>query len=84
MVREEFPAAGLVRVEEPLGIIKARNRAMQLCSTNIVITIDDDCVMPSAATVRQTLTDFAHARIAAVAIPFHNPFHQLPPSATGG
>jgi GT2 family glycosyltransferase len=84
MVSAEFPAAGLVRVEEPLGIIKARNLAMQLCNTNTVITIDDDCVMPSAATVRQTLTDFAHPRIAAVAIPFYNPFHQLPPSRPEG
>jgi GT2 family glycosyltransferase len=73
MVRREFPTVRLERVEEPLGIIAARNTGVRLCTTPLVMTIDDDCVLSSPATIRQTLACFDHPRVAAVAIPYYNP-----------
>lgn len=69
MVRKEFPDARVERGETSLGIIGARNHAVGLATHEIVFTIDDDCVFPSRLTVEQTLQDFDHPRIGAVAIP---------------
>jgi glycosyltransferase involved in cell wall biosynthesis len=69
MVKQEFPQVRLHRVEKSLGIVEARNRAMRLASCQIAFTIDDDCVFQSERTVAQTLDDFDHPRVGAVAIP---------------
>ncbi|MGE5609758.1 MAG: glycosyltransferase family 2 protein [Bacillota bacterium] len=69
MVRQHYPQASLHRVEQSLGINKARNRAIELASAPIVLTIDDDCVFPTSDIIRQTLAEFDHPRIGAVAIP---------------
>jgi GT2 family glycosyltransferase len=70
MVREEFPEVTLERSEESLGYIVQRNRAAEIAGSEIIVSLDDDAVLPSAHTVEQTLADFDHARIGAVAIPF--------------
>lgn len=70
MVRREFPTVRLERSEQSLGLIVQRNLAAQLATTPFLISIDDDALFVSPATVRQTLADFDHPRIGAVAIPY--------------
>lgn len=69
MVRQYYPQATLHRVEQSLGINKARNLAFELAAAPIVFTIDDDCVFPTPNIIEQTLAEFDHPRIGAVAIP---------------
>jgi glycosyltransferase involved in cell wall biosynthesis len=70
MVRDEFPTVRIDRTEESLGLIEQRNRGAELASAPIVVSLDDDAVLPSPDTIEQTLRDFDHPRIGAVAIPF--------------
>lgn len=70
MVRAEFPDARVDRCEEPLGLVEQRNRGAQLARAPIVVSLDDDAILPSTETIAQTLADFDHPRIGAVAIPF--------------
>ena len=72
MVQREFPGVRLVRYEESAGLVVRRNQAAEFASGTIIVSIDDDAIFPSSATVVQTLDDFDHPRIAAVAIPFVN------------
>ncbi|MDP2997947.1 MAG: glycosyltransferase [Bryobacterales bacterium] len=72
LVRREFPSVRLERSNNALGIIAARNHAMQLATGSVVITIDDDCVFQSPNTVRDTLKDFAQSQVGAVAMPHIN------------
>lgn len=70
LVRTQFSSVRYERSDQPLGIVGARNRAMQLARGSVVITIDDDCVFQSPYTARDSLNDFAEdPRIGAVAIP---------------
>jgi glycosyltransferase involved in cell wall biosynthesis len=70
MVRAEFPEVRLERSEQSLGYIVQRTRAAELASAPVIVSVDDDAVLPSTRTVEQTLADFDHPRIGAVAIPF--------------
>jgi glycosyltransferase involved in cell wall biosynthesis len=70
MVRAEFPEARLDRSERSLGLIAQRTRAASLARGRIIVSVDDDALLPSPRTVAQTLADFDHPRIGAVAIPF--------------
>jgi glycosyltransferase involved in cell wall biosynthesis len=70
MVRDEFPSARLDRTEQSLGLIEQRNRGARLARGEIVVSLDDDAVLPSPRTIEQTLADFDDPRIGAVAIPF--------------
>jgi glycosyltransferase involved in cell wall biosynthesis len=70
MVREDFPEVRLDRTETSLGLIVQRSRAASLAIAPVIVSIDDDARFPSATTVAQTLIDFDHPRIGAVAIPF--------------
>lgn len=70
MVAATYPEVRLERSEESLGLIEQRNRAARLARGSIIISIDDDARFRSSRTVEQTLADFDHARIGAVAIPF--------------
>jgi glycosyltransferase involved in cell wall biosynthesis len=70
MVRAEFPSARVDRSEESLGLIEQRNRGARLASAPIVVSLDDDAILPSTETIEQTVRDFDHPRIGAVAIPF--------------
>lgn len=69
-IRCEFPQACVHRGEKSLGYIAQRNRAAQLASAPIIVSIDDDAVFSSPAVIEQTLRDFNHPRVGAVAIPF--------------
>jgi glycosyltransferase involved in cell wall biosynthesis len=70
MVREEFPAVRLVRFEDNAGVAVRRNDAANLAAGRVIVSIDDDAVFTSPRTVADTLADFDHPRIAAVAIPY--------------
>ncbi len=72
MVKTEFPKARLVIEEHSKGYIVQRNRGAELATGDIVFSIDDDAIFPSPKTVSQTLAEFSHPRIGAVAIPFIN------------
>jgi glycosyltransferase involved in cell wall biosynthesis len=69
LVRGEFPAAVLHRNERPLGIIGARNRAAELATGRILVTIDDDAELSDPRTVTRLLGAFEHPRVGAVAMP---------------
>jgi glycosyltransferase involved in cell wall biosynthesis len=72
MIRAEFPGARLDRSEKSLGYIAQRNRAARLATGDIVFSIDDDAVFSSPRIIEQTLAEFDHPRIGAVAMPFIN------------
>lgn len=69
MVRREFPQVRLERSEKTLGLIEQRHRAASLASAPIIVSIDDDAAFSSRRCVVQTLADFDHPRVGAVAIP---------------
>jgi GT2 family glycosyltransferase len=89
MVRERFPEVRLERSDESLGYIVQRNRAARMARAEIIVSLDDDALLPSPHTIEQTLEDFDDPRIGAVAIPFvdHRPTGEVPlqraPDATG-
>jgi GT2 family glycosyltransferase len=88
LVRTEFPAVRLVRHEISTGYIVARNEAARLATAPVVVSIDDDSTFPSPHTVEQSLKEFDHPRIGAVAIPFinvkqDNRVHQRAPDTAG-
>jgi glycosyltransferase involved in cell wall biosynthesis len=71
-IRKEFPQVKLHRFEESQGYIVRRNQAAALATAPIIFSIDDDAVFASPRVIEQTLADFDHPRIGAVAIPFIN------------
>jgi glycosyltransferase involved in cell wall biosynthesis len=88
LVRTQFPAIRLHRVDSSLGYIVQRNRGARLAQGRILVSIDDDAAFSSPLVVEQTLKDFDHPRIGAVAIPYIEPrrashAHQVPPDAQG-
>lgn len=72
MVRKEFPAVRLVRHTESRGLIVRRNEGARLALAPVVFSIDDDAAFQSRDTVKQTLQEFDHPRVGAVAVPFVN------------
>lgn len=72
MIRAEFPQVRLNRVEKSLGLIVQRNRAAELATGDIIISMDDDAAFSTPRVVEQTLRDFSSPRVGAVAIPFIN------------
>ena len=88
MLRSEYPAVRLKRSEKSFGCIVQRNHAARLACGDIIFSIDDDAVFNSPNTVEQTLREFNHPRIGAVAIPYLEPrkssvVHQQAPAAEG-
>jgi GT2 family glycosyltransferase len=71
LIRAEFPAVRLYRREHSTGYIAARNEGAR-SAAQIVVSIDDDAAFPSRFTVEQTVREFDHPRVGAVAIPFVN------------
>lgn len=69
MVEREFPQVVLHRSPAARGLIVQRNRGVALARAPVVVIIDDDAVLASQRTLEQTLRDFDHPRIGAVAIP---------------
>lgn len=72
MVRQEFPSVRLERAEQSRGYIVQRNRGAALARGAVIFSIDDDAIFSTPRTVAQTLAEFNHPRIGAVAIPFVN------------
>ena len=72
MIRAEFPEIRCQREETSHGLIARRNQGARLARAPVVVSIDDDAEFSSPQVVEQTLRDFDHPRIAAVAIPFVN------------
>ena len=70
MLHDEFPDVRVVRFDDGAGLAARRNDAMVLTSADIIVSIDDDAVFTSARTVADTVAEFDHPRIAAVAMPF--------------
>ncbi len=70
MVRAEFPMVDYARSPEPRGSIANRNDAVRAARTNFIFSIDDDAAFDSPRTVEQTLKEFDHPRVGAVAIPY--------------
>lgn len=70
MVRGEFPMVILGRHEVSQGSIVNRNRAVRAASGRIIVSIDDDAALDSRSTIEQTLKEFDHPRVGAVAMPY--------------
>jgi GT2 family glycosyltransferase len=70
MLRREFPEVRVVRFEESAGLVTRRNNAAEAARADVIVSIDDDAVFSSNDIVKQTLNDFDHPRIGAVAIPY--------------
>jgi GT2 family glycosyltransferase len=73
MVRSEFPQVRLDQTLHSLGYIAQRNRGAQICSGDIIFSIDDDAEFSTPKVIEQTLLAFSHPRVAAVAIPYVEP-----------
>ena len=73
LVKQEFPEVDLHRSEQSLGLIVQRTRAASLARGRIIFSIDDDAEFMSPRTVEQTLAEFDHPRVGAVALPFIEP-----------
>ena len=73
-VRSHYPSARFIRNEQSLGIIEARNRAVELVDTELLFTLDDDAVYPSSDMIEVVASYFANPRVAVVAIPLRNHF----------
>ena len=73
MVRREFPMIRVYTLGDRKGPCFQRNRGIEMAATEFVFPIDDDSVFSTPYVVEQTLHEFDHPRVAAVAIPFLNP-----------
>jgi GT2 family glycosyltransferase len=71
-VAQSFPQVRVFREERRAGYIVLRNRGARLARSNFIFSIDDDAMFTSSRIVEQTLAEFAHPRVGAVAIPFKN------------
>lgn len=76
LLRRDFPAVRYFSLDVGRGPAFQRNRGIELAQAEYVFPLDDDTVLRSARTVEQTLADFAHPRIGAVAIPYVNVAHE--------
>ena len=74
LIRDQFPQVRLERAEVSKGVRFARNRTVELATSPIVFSIDDDAVFEHAEVVRQVVTTFDDPHIGAVAIPHENHF----------
>jgi GT2 family glycosyltransferase len=88
MVRDEFPGVRVARYDDNAGVAVRRNDAASLARGRVIVSIDDDAVFTSPRIVADTLADFDHPRIAAVAVPYidvgNDPaVGQQAPDATG-
>jgi glycosyltransferase involved in cell wall biosynthesis len=72
MVRDEFPSVRLFRSECSLGYIVQRNVGAKLASGEIIFSLDDDAEFASQDSVKNTLGEFSHPLVGAVAMPWVN------------
>jgi len=71
-VREHFPSVQLIRSEESIGLINARNELAKRATGDLIFSIDDDAVFSEAGIITQIAAQFNENEIAAVAIPVIN------------
>jgi GT2 family glycosyltransferase len=71
-LRRDFPAVRYFSLAAGRGPSFQRNRGIEHAQNEYVFPLDDDTLLRSPHTVAQTLADFTHPRIAAVAIPYVN------------
>lgn len=76
LLRRDFPAVRYCSIAVGRGPAFQRNRGIELAQAEYVFPLDDDTLLRSPNTVAQTLADFAHPRIGAVAIPYVNVAHE--------
>jgi glycosyltransferase involved in cell wall biosynthesis len=69
MLRHEFPEVRIARFDDGAGVAARKNDATRLARGEIIVSIDDDSVLTSPRIVIDTIKDFDHPRIGAVAIP---------------
>lgn len=72
-IRALFPSIRVERSDSSTGVIVQRNRAARLAAGEIIFSLDDDAIFTSPHTVAQTLREFEHPRVGAVAIPYMEP-----------
>ncbi|MEX2670963.1 MAG: glycosyltransferase [Phycisphaeraceae bacterium] len=72
LIRQRYPQVRVEVGEQAKGPTHRRNRGAELATTDYLVTLDDDCRLPSADTIAQTIAAFDHPRIGAVTIPFIN------------
>jgi GT2 family glycosyltransferase len=65
-----FPAARVVRFDEPAGCIARRNAAAVLTDAPVLISIDDDAEFPADNVVARTLAELDDPLVGAVAMPY--------------
>jgi GT2 family glycosyltransferase len=87
-IREAYPEAVVERFEKPSEITARRNLAGELARAPILVVIDDDAEFSTPNVVEQTLREFDHPRVGAVAIPYvdvprGNAVWQLAPEPDG-
>ena len=70
MLAAEFPEVRVVRYDDDAEEAVRRNDATALSRGEIILSIDDDAVFTTPRIVADTLADFDHPRIGAVAIPY--------------
>ncbi len=72
LLAREFPSVRYYAIGTGRGPTFQRNRGIDAASAEIVFPLDDDATLPSPHTVEQTLAEFNHPRVVAVAIPYVN------------
>ena len=70
--RAEFPQIRVESFRRSRGPAHRRNQGARLAQGEFLFTIDDDCTLPHADTIRRTIEAFDDERIGAVTIPFIN------------
>lgn len=70
MIREKFPQIRYVRAEASRGYIVQRNRGAVMARTNLIVSIDDDAVLPTPGIIAHSIRNLDHPRVGAVAIPY--------------
>ncbi len=73
LVTTGSPVLRLIRHEVSAGYIVRRNEGASAARGDVIFSLDDDAVFSSPFVVEQTLRDFSHPRIGAVAIPYIEP-----------
>jgi glycosyltransferase involved in cell wall biosynthesis len=72
MVRAEFPRVRLESRSHSRGYIVRRNEGARLAISQFIFSLDDDAEFSSPKIIAQTIAEFDHPRIGAVAIPLRN------------
>jgi glycosyltransferase involved in cell wall biosynthesis len=81
VVTTQFPQIKFIRFEQTQGHIVHRNAGVFSAKAPIALIMDDDALL-APDTLQQTLADFGHPRVAAVAPPFteHGQSNRQPPA----